>query len=196
MIYYSSNKELPKLLDRGFSVKTLSEELFNQVDSLYQKSKKFTREERAHEALSITGKSELSVVSRYGHERDNLMNILLPLHEEIFGVSLIPEVMFGVRTYLKDSSLGMHYDKYITHHVGSIICVDKDLDGTEDWPLHLIDHEGKEQLIYLNVGDIVFYESAKLLHGRPTPLEGNSFSILMYHLSIDGYKYKSNENLF
>lgn len=195
MKYYSTNTELPTLLDKGYVIRPLPEDLFNSVNTLYQKSKKFTREERSDEALSITGKSELSLVSRYGHERDNLMNILLPLHEEIFGGTLIPEVMFGVRTYFNGSMLDMHYDKFVTHHVGSIICVDKDLNGTDDWPLHLIDHEGKEQLIYLNVGDIVYYESAKLLHGRPTPLKGNSFSILMYHLSLDGYKYKSNDNL-
>jgi prolyl 4-hydroxylase len=196
MIYYSSNNELPPLLEKGYIIKTLPKELFNQVDNLYQKSKKFTREERKDEALSVTGKSELSLVSRFGYLRDNLMNDLLPLHEEVFKVSLIPEVMFGVRTYFNGSMLGMHYDKFVTHHVGSIICVDKDLNGADDWPLHLIDYQGKEQLIYLNVGDIVFYESAKLLHGRPTPLEGNSFSILMYHLSIDGYKFRSNDNLF
>ena len=196
MKYYSTNTELPSLLSEGYVVTRLPNEIEADLFNLYEKSKKFTREERPEEALSIKGGSMLSLVSRYGYERGKLMTDLLPLHEEIFGVKLIPEVMFGVRTYLKGSTLGMHYDKFVTHHIGSIICVDKDLNGADDWPLHIINHQGEEKLIYLNVGDIVFYESAKLLHGRPRPLTGNSFSILMYHLSIDGYKYRSSSNLF
>lgn len=195
MIYYSSNEELPILLEDGFVVKTLPKELFTQVNTLYQKGKKFTREERKHEALSITGKSELSLVSRYGYERDQLIEALVPFHEEIFKTELTPKVMFGVRTYFKNSILDMHFDKFITHHVGSIIVVDKDLNGEEDWPLHILDHKGNKKLVHLNVGDIIYYESAKLLHGRPTPLKGNSYSILMLHLSINGYKFRSNDNL-
>lgn len=195
MIRYSTREDLPILLEKGYVVKKLPKDILDRLNTLYEKSKKFKREERKDEALGISGKTELNLVSRYGHDRDQMMETLLPLHEKEFGVKLIPEVMFGVRTYLKDSMLDMHYDKYITHHVGSIICVDKDLNGEDDWPLHLIDHNGKEHLLYLNVGDIVFYEAAKLLHGRPTHLKGNFFSILMYHLSIEGYKYRSNDNL-
>ena len=70
------------------------------------------------------------------------------------------------------------------------------LDNQEDWPLHIINNQGIEDKVYLNVGDIIFYESARLLHGRPTPLLGNYYSIVMTHLSIVGYKHKPIDNLF
>ena len=192
---YTTIKDLPILLEKGFVVKKLPSHIVNDIDFLYNKAKKFTREETIDEKLSVNGKSELNLVSRYGHLRDTLVDNLLPLHEEAFNTKLIPSVMYGIRKYHKGSSLDMHIDKFITHHVGSIIVVDKDLNGQEDWPLHIVTNQGVEEKVYLNVGDIIFYESARLFHGRPTPLLGKYYSILMTHLAIDGYKYKPDTNL-
>ena len=196
MIQYSTIEDLPILLETGYVVKQLPDDILEQLNSLYEKSKKFTREEFSDESLSITGKTELNLLSRYGYERDQLIDSILPLHEEVFKTKLIPSVMYGVRRYSNGSILHMHTDKFITHHVGSIIVVDKDLNGQEDWPLHIVNNQGIEDKVYLNVGDIIFYESARLLHGRPNPLLGNYYSIVMTHLSIDGYKHKPIDNLF
>lgn len=196
MIRYSTIEDLPILLEKGYVVNKLPKTIIDQLNSLYEKSKKFTREEKRDESLSITGKTELNLLSRYGHERDRLIDAILPLHEEVFNTKLTPSVMYGVRRYNRGSILHMHNDKFITHHVGSIIVVDKDLDGQEDWPLHIVNNQGIEDKVYLNVGDIIFYESARLLHGRPTPFLGNYYSIVMTHLSIDGYKHKPTDNLF
>lgn len=196
MIYYSSSNELPTLLETGYIVKKVPNDIMSEVNSLYEKSKKFTRDETKDEALSITGKSELNILARYGYERDKLIENMLPLHENVFNTKLIPSVMYGVRKYHKGAILDMHFDKYITHHVGSIMVIDKDLDNQEDWPLHIINNQGIEDKVYLNVGDIIFYESARLLHGRPNPLLGNYYSIVMTHLSIVGYKHKPIDNLF
>jgi prolyl 4-hydroxylase len=195
MIFYSFSHELPTLLDKGYVVKKLPQPIIDQLNTLYEKSKKFTREETKDEALSINGKSELNILARYGYDRDRLIDSILPLHEEVFKVNLTPSVMYGVRKYHKGSTLDMHTDKFTTHHVGSIIVVDKDLDGQEDWPLHIVNNQGVEDKVYLNVGDIIFYESARLLHGRPNQLMGNYYSIIMTHLSIDGYKHKPIHNL-
>ena len=196
MIQYSTIEDLPILLEKGYVVNKLPENILEQLNSLYEKSKKFTREERENEALSITGKTELNLLSRYGYDRDRLIDSILPLHEEVFKTKLTPSVMYGVRRYNKGSILHMHRDKFVTHHVGSIIVVDKDLDNQEDWPLHIINNQGIEDKVYLNVGDIIFYESARLPHGRPTPLLGNYYSIIMTHLFIEGYKHKPIDNLF
>ena len=40
------------------------------------------------------------------------------------------------------------------------------------WGLFVKDHSGLEQQVILRPGELVWYESAKLLHGRPQPLKG------------------------
>lgn len=59
----------------------------------------------------------------------------------------------------------MHVDTVNTHVVSAIINVDQDVD--EDWPLLILDHDGNEHNLIMQPGDMVFYESARLLHGRP-----------------------------
>lgn len=40
----------------------------------------------------------------------------------------------------------------------------------------ILDHDGGLHHVSMEAGDILFYESAKLLHGRPRPLNGNHFA--------------------
>lgn len=59
----------------------------------------------------------------------------------------------------------MHVDTIRTHVVSAIINVDQEVE--KDWPLVILDHEDNEHSIVMKPGDMLFYESAKLIHGRP-----------------------------
>ena len=59
----------------------------------------------------------------------------------------------------------MHVDTVGTHVVSAIINVDQEVD--EDWRLLILDHEDREHWVTMEPGDMLLYESAKLLHGRP-----------------------------
>lgn len=59
----------------------------------------------------------------------------------------------------------MHVDTRKTHVVSAIINVDQDVD--EPWELLILDHLYQEHRVNMAPGDMVLYESAKLLHGRP-----------------------------
>ena len=59
----------------------------------------------------------------------------------------------------------MHVDTANTHVISAIINVDQDVD--EPWRLLILDHEENEHWITMEPGDMVLYESAKMLHGRP-----------------------------
>jgi hypothetical protein len=37
----------------------------------------------------------------------------------------------------------------------------------KDWKLLILDHEDKEHWVVMKPGDLLLYESAKALHGRP-----------------------------
>jgi prolyl 4-hydroxylase len=70
------------------------------------------------------------------------------------------------RKYTNGSILRMHVDTVNTHVVSTIINVDQDVE--EDWLLVILDHEDNEHSVAMRPGDMLLYESAKLLHGRPS----------------------------
>ena len=51
----------------------------------------------------------------------------------------------------------------------------------EDWPLQIFDHSGKLHEVLLKPGEMVWYESASLVHGRVKPLNGSYFENLFVH---------------
>ena len=88
-------------------------------------------------------------------------------------------IRYGIRTYLRGSSLLMHVDKLPTHILSVILQIDQDVD--EEWPLLLVDFEGRKDKVYLKPGEMLLYESAKLMHGRQIPLNGTYFDNMFVH---------------
>lgn len=74
-------------------------------------------------------------------------------------------VILNFSKYTNGSVLRMHVDTVNTHVVSAIINVDQDVE--KDWPLLILDHNDAEHNLVMKPGDMVLYESAKLLHGRP-----------------------------
>jgi prolyl 4-hydroxylase len=117
--------------------------------------------------------------------KDRLSNDLRSTLEGWYGGELELTSIYGVRKYTNGSVLRMHVDTINTHVVSAIINVDQELD--EDWPLLILDHEDKEHEVLMKPGDMVLYESAKLLHGRPTAMVGSHYDNIFIH-----YKPTSN----
>ena len=55
-----------------------------------------------------------------------------------------------------------------------------------DWPLIIEDHHYRKHRIILNPGEVLFYESARLKHGRPIPLKGQEYANIFCHFKIAG----------
>lgn len=82
----------------------------------------------------------------------------------------------------------MHVDTVNTHVVSAIINVDQVVD--KDWPLLILDHEDNEHNITMSAGEMVLYESAKLLHGRPEPFVGSHYdNIFIHFMPESGWDY-------
>lgn len=94
---------------------------------------------------------------------------------------------YGVRTYERGSYLHLHVDTAQTHVVSGILNVDQRADA--DWPLEILDHDGKLHAVNMKPGDLLLYESAKLLHGRPTPFDGDFYAnIFVHYMPKSGWK--------
>ena len=87
---------------------------------------------------------------------------------------------YGVRTYERGAYLHLHVDTANTHVVSGIMNVDQ-AGVDEPWPLEILDHAGKLHAVNMEPGDFLLYESARLLHGRPSPFRGDSYANIFVH---------------
>ena len=72
-------------------------------------------------------------------------------------------------------------------------------DSEEDWPLEVIKYDGKREKILLNPGEMLLYESAKLIHGRPESFKGKLYVNLFVHFTETenwDFMYGKNNTVF
>jgi Rps23 Pro-64 3,4-dihydroxylase Tpa1-like proline 4-hydroxylase len=115
----------------------------------------------------------------FGETGDEILAELKPLHEEWCGGELVPSAAYGIRVYGEGQTLHRHCDRVETHVISSVVHIAADTD--EPWPLTLEDADGKVHEVVLAPGEMVFYESARMPHARPTPLRGRHYASCFLH---------------
>jgi len=111
---------------------------------------------------------------------ERILKELLWMHEAWSGQELVPAVAYGLRVYQNNSELFMHVDNPNTHIISSILHIDHSEDS-KPWPLVVEDFLGNTNEVSMTSGDMVFYESSKLFHGRPRKFDGSWYSSLFLH---------------
>jgi len=104
---------------------------------------------------------------------------LKPAHEEWSGMALTESACYGFRVYQRGSYLYQHVDRQSTHIISSTICVDHQLEAP--WPLTIEDIYGETHEVNMEPGEFLFYEGARLIHGRPQPLVGDYYVGMFVH---------------
>ena len=69
--------------------------------------------------------------------------------------------------------------RFTTHVISAILNIGQSV--TKEWELHILDNTGAAHAVTLQPGEMLWYESARLLHGRPDPLDGYYFDNLFIH---------------
>lgn len=111
---------------------------------------------------------------------DLALRVLQPMAEAWSRKKLVPTHAYGLRVYRNESTLNMHIDKTDTHVISVILHVGHDAES-EPWPLVIEDLQGNTNEVSLEAGDMLFYESSKLTHGRPRKFNGSWYSSLFIH---------------
>ena len=94
---------------------------------------------------------------------------------------------YGIRRYTQGSWLISHTDRFRTHVISAILNIGQAV--RREWPLFILDNEGLGHQVVLAPGELVWYESARLLHGRPELLEGDHYDNLFVHYRPTGLWY-------
>lgn len=199
---FTNRNDIPKFTERGFDVVRVPKDAWELIQSMYNRLRDASVEEVFEDKEKFifgSGEktSELMDLSHVHEDRQRLHDMLLPLHQDWARTKLVPSFIYGIRSYLRGSALASHVDKIESHHISSIIIVDKNLkcgcrhkDYADDWPLNIQDHNGVWHEVYANVGDMILYESATCEHGREELFGGTYFRNMFVHYKLDEYEYE------
>uniref|UniRef100_A0A7S3P4Q4 Uncharacterized protein n=1 Tax=Amphora coffeiformis TaxID=265554 RepID=A0A7S3P4Q4_9STRA len=87
-------------------------------------------------------------------------------------IPLEQTMLYGLRQYETGARLLTHVDRHVTHAVSLIVNIAQG-NLTEPWPVEVQDHADRLHEVIMEPGDVVYYESAKALHARNRPMQGN-----------------------
>eukprot|EP00928_Gymnodinium_smaydae_P002603 TRINITY_DN10933_c0_g2_i1.p2 TRINITY_DN10933_c0_g2~~TRINITY_DN10933_c0_g2_i1.p2 ORF type:complete len:335 (-),score=70.13 TRINITY_DN10933_c0_g2_i1:96-1049(-) len=111
---------------------------------------------------------------------------------------LEPTSTYGIRNYWKGSTLKTHVDRVETHILSAVYCVDsKYNDGEEAWPIETDpDLTGVHVKQEVKPGELFFYESAKLAHGRPSALQGDYSAHIFIHFRPKDWPFHNMDRVY
>ena len=176
------NEYIPNYTQIGFKKEKLNVQLFEKIKSFYKSNLEKNKPEfveGGYVEIQETGEYGSDVIELPDELRQEIHSSLKPQLEIWSKTELIPTFVYGIRVYKKGSVLVPHRDKLKTHIISAIINVDQEID--EEWPLIIEDNYYRKHQVYLKPGEVIFYESARLDHGRPLPLEGDKFANIFCH---------------
>jgi len=90
---------------------------------------------------------------------------------------------YGVRIYQRESMLITHVDRMETHIASVVLQIDQKTDPGGGWPLEVLKADGEVCEVYLQAGEMVLYEGARIRHGRPMRFRGDLFANTFVHFS-------------
>lgn len=195
---FSNPENFPKLTEQGFEVIDLPQSAWEIIKDIYEDAKKLTPTQEDWGTKDSPSEifSELFFLDELAEKRDRLYPLLQPIHEKWCGEKLDPAAIYGIRSYLTKSRLFQHKDRIQSHHVSSIILVDKNLsvpgfedEYADDWGLDIQAHDGTWHKVFLQPGQAVLYESSTCSHGRDRAFEGTYYRNCFVHFKLRHWEY-------
>ena len=178
---FKNIKELPRLTQYGWQLQMPPKEVMDIINNCWGQLKKIKPKEEGLDYI----KTNFYPLNLFPNHSKQILNLLKPIHEEWCGQYLTPYMIYGVREYKKGATLPIHTDHLLTHHVSSIIQLEKE----RNWALDFQTHQGEVLTINQNYGGMLMYESAKCKHARTTPFKGSYFRNFYVHYKLRDWEY-------
>eukprot|EP00928_Gymnodinium_smaydae_P024860 TRINITY_DN1999_c0_g2_i2.p1 TRINITY_DN1999_c0_g2~~TRINITY_DN1999_c0_g2_i2.p1 ORF type:complete len:433 (+),score=43.87 TRINITY_DN1999_c0_g2_i2:68-1366(+) len=124
-------------------------------------------------------------IMRLGRVNPKMRSVLMKEVQQILewwtGLPMEHTSTYGVRTYRRGNVLIDHVDKKETHIASAVLQFSQGTDVNAGWPLEVLLPNGRVGEVYLQPGEMVLYEGAWLMHGRPQVFRGDNFSNVFCH---------------
>ncbi|MCC0053093.1 MAG: PqqD family protein [Rhodobiaceae bacterium] len=184
--FFENNRKRVRPLGLGFSKVRLDPELHERLrNHLAANVHNFRSEDTERLVRTEDSRVIPSVVYLDAAFNRQVLTELQPAHEEWSGMPLNQAACFGVRVYQNGSYLFNHIDHSRTHVVSGTICIDSKL--RRPWPLYIEDQDGNPHEVSIEPGEMVFFEGARLMHGRPYPMDGDYYASMFVHYTPIGW---------
>lgn len=189
MFCKAENEYVQNYTKTGFLKSTMPERLFSRISEFYHKNKSQQADEHVEGGFIFdknNGKKVSSQLVQLPLElREDIHDQMKPMMSQWCGKELAPTYVYGIRVYKHNAVLKSHRDRLETHIISAILNVDQEVN--EDWPLVIEDNYYRTHHILLKPGEMIFYEGARLIHGRPIALNGKSFANIFCHFKPTDY---------
>ena len=183
MLSRNPNDFIPNYTKQGFSKASLPAPLLKKIQDFYSKNLHSQTDESVPGDFITSSnkrKNKISILVDLSAElREEIHDTLKTMMESWCNKELVPTFVYGIRSYQRGAALKCHQDRVETHIISAIINVDQKVD--EDWPLSIDDNYYRNHEVFLQPGEIIFYEGGRLSHGRPKPLNGDFFANIFCH---------------
>ncbi len=181
------DQQIVPALGLGFVKRKLDPEIFDRLQSHFKSNIRNFRSEPSDGFIATENKQAYpSLVYQDEDFNQQLLRDLHRAHETWSGKILKHAACYGIRVYQPRSFLYNHIDRVQTHVVSSTICVDHRLNSP--WPLYIEDLAGQPHQVSIEPGEMVFYEGARLRHGRPFALDGEYYANIFVHYTPVDWK--------
>jgi prolyl 4-hydroxylase len=175
---------IPTFTRQGFSKVRIPFSLYAEIKAWYDANVTHQMPE-VSDAINVfvlasdAGKTPATMLFVPDPLKLKINNTLHPVLEMWANTRLEMTALYGVREYKRGATLLPHTDRPQTHQVSAILNIAQSVETP--WPLLIHDHLCNTHDIYLEPGEMLLYESARLIHGRPYPLEGDYFANIFVH---------------
>jgi prolyl 4-hydroxylase len=173
---------VPAFTKNGFEKTHMPFGLFDELVDAYQnqpEENKKDEDNRFHFMANQEQKPVARLVEIPQILRQKIIREFQPICQNWSKQELEFSSLYGIREYSRGTSLKIHHDRIETHIISVIINLAQDVE--EEWPLLIEDHVRRQHEVFLQPGEALLYEGARLRHGRPLPLEGDSFANIFVH---------------
>lgn len=169
----------------AFDKGRLPDDMFASLGSYYYNNRnpphKVLEEWGSHKGVFVNyWETDVNFIQIPWHLKRRWQGRLLELVEAWSGTELEITDMYGMREYTKGARLLTHVDRESTHAASLIVNIAQE-NVLKPWTVEVHDHADRLHEVVMEPGDIVYYESAKALHGRNTPLQSGNYINLFTH---------------
>jgi len=174
----------------GFDKGRLPDDMFASLGAYYYNNRnpphKVLEEWGRHKGVFVNyWETDVNFIQIPWHLKRRWQGRLRELVEAWSGCVLETTDMYGMREYTKGARLLTHVDRESTHAASMIVNIAQE-NVTKPWTIEVHDHADRLHEVVMEPGDIVYYESAKALHGRNTPLHsGNYINLFTHYRPLD-----------
>jgi len=186
----------------GFEARSIPADLYHDLRDFWKRSRRTSSlENHPHLDPNLScRKSDTWKLELDWSMKERIANTLAPIIAKWANVDvnkIRKTSIYGIRMYRKDALLENHVDRKDTHVLSAILevgylgfstpGVDEGDDHAENWPLEIMDHNGKWHSVKNRPGQLILYESATCPHGRPKHFTGREYAGVFVHFAPHGW---------